>query len=246
MLSKISEVKNSILNKFAGLSGVNVFAKSTEEIQHEVQLGREPSRMQFAAGRLAAGNGAKKRLEENYLFDTRLYPVGALAVSDYVYFANAIGQPGANNGFLGGLIMSELETNMDVASQIAQGKNFVMTQVGVSFNANILTADAATLMESGALRFTKQGSQFTLKHGPIRFWPGGMGLAGYASSGIAATTINGAHNGDADIRAVRRLSVPHTTARLIPRRHRKSAESRRKTTVRPGTPVMLTHSHNGR
>ena len=208
MLSKISEVKNSILNKFVGLSGVNVFSKSTEEIQHDVSLGRAPSRMQFAAGRLASGNGAKKRLEENYLFDTRLYPVGALAVSDYVYFANAIGQPGANNGFLGGLIMSELETNMDVASQIAQGKNFVMTQVGVSFNANILTADAATLMESGALRFTKQGSQFTLKHGPIRFWPGGMGLAGYASSGIATTTINGAHNGDADIRAVRRLSVP--------------------------------------
>lgn len=205
MLSKISE----IAHKFSNLSGVNVFSKSTEEIAHEVKTGKStPSRMKFAAGRLSAGNGATKRLEENYLFDTRLFPVGALAVTDYVYFSSAIGQPGANNGFLGGLVMSELETNMNVPSQIAQGQNFVMTQVGVSFNANAQVGDIATLMEAGALRFTKQGSQFTLKHGPIRFWPGGTGLAGFASSGVIPTVNIGAHNGDADIRAVRRLTVP--------------------------------------
>ncbi len=100
------------------------------------------------------------------------------------------------------MTMSDVETNMDVPSQIAQGKDYVLTQIGVSFNAGIANTDAVQLLEAGALRFSKQGGQFTLKHGPIVMWPGGQGMGNNAS-----VTLN-ASNGNPDIRAVRRLAVP--------------------------------------
>jgi hypothetical protein len=63
------------------------------------------------------------------------------------------------------------------------------------------------MLDSAALTFTKQGGQFTLNHGPIKAWPGGMGLAGYSNIAAAATEVS-AHNGAADIRAVRTLKIP--------------------------------------
>lgn len=206
MKSKVQEVIAKSLSRFAGLtSAVSLFAQSTEEIQDEIKRGR--GTIQLAAGRqmLADGSGAKARLEENYLFDTRRFASGALGAGEYNYFASAIGQPGTNNGFVAPMVMSEVETNMDTPSQIPQGKDFVMTQVGLSFNANALTADIALLLEAGALRFSKQGGQYTIKHGVGRLWPGGSGVTGFA--GAAATAV-AASNGNADIRAVRKLTVP--------------------------------------
>jgi hypothetical protein len=205
--SKIQEVFGKSLVRFAGLaSNLNIFAKSTEEIQDDIKQGRDRQTL-FAAGRnmLAHGGGAKARLEENYLFDTRRFAAGALGAGDYQYFASAIGQPGTNNGFVAPMVMSEVETNMDVPSQVPQGKDFVMTQVGLSFNSNALASDIALLLEAGALRFSMQGGQYTIRHGVGRLWPGGSGINGFA--GAAATAV-AASNGSADIRAVRRLQVP--------------------------------------
>lgn len=182
---------------------LSVYANPTEEIRHDLSRGKAP-RMHFAAGQrmLAAGGGAEARLEENYLFDTRRFASGAVSAGEYVFFASAIGQPGANNGFVSPMVMTDVETNMDTPSQIAQGKDYVLWQIGISFNADILAADAALLLEIGALRFEKQGGQFTLKHGPGRFWPGGMGAV------TPLATSNTASNGSKDIRATRKLAVP--------------------------------------
>ena len=201
---------------------VAIYANPTEEIL-DAAKGNKPIKLYQRGTRYLsrAGSGAKERLEQNYLFDTRRFPTFVageafpvtIAAQEYLFFQNAVGQPAVNNGFGTALTtMTELETNMDVAGQIAQGKNFVMNQIGVSFNADIVSDDAAVLMESGALRFEKQGGQYSLRHGPIRQWPGGTGVSGYAAAAttVAATTINieAASNGQADLRVARRLNIP--------------------------------------
>ena len=225
----LNELKQSVLHGFLdrcvqvggmGLDvarNLKVFANPTEEMVEAGQSGKSVKLFARGARMMAVATGAKARLEENYLFDTRRFPTfvagEAFPVTinpgEYLFFQNAVGQPAVNNGF-GSIItvMTELETNMDVAGQIAQGKNFVFNQIGVSFNADCTTANAAVLMEMGALRFEKQGGQYTLRHGPIRQWPGGTGVAGYAATTVAATTLESAHNGTADIRAPRKLAIP--------------------------------------
>jgi len=200
MKSRFAEIKDTAIHKFLTLVSSNNQAAPvalldgcTEEVLESTKRGRS---LQFAAGRSMLGGGASARLEENYLFDTRRFATGAMTAGDYLFFSNAVGSPASNNGFAAGMTMSEVETNMDVPAQIAQGKDFVLTQVGLSFNSNAAVADIQTLLEAGALRFNKQGGQFSLRHGVARLWPGGVGVA------------NGITNGQADIRAVRRLTVP--------------------------------------
>lgn len=197
-----------------GLAGAPILLHEnpTEEILEARQ--RRKSIKLFARGaqQLAGARGAKARLEENYLFDTRRFPAaiddtlgaGALAQGDSAYFGLAVGNNGATNGFPQGFVMGQTETNMDTPNEIAQGKDYVLNQIGVSFNAEASRDNVAILMDAGALRFEKQGAQFTLRHGPVRLWPGGTGIAGFTS----ATNSESAHNGSADIRAVRRLSIP--------------------------------------
>ena len=190
----------AFLDRCGGLAGsIRVHEHTTEEIA----AGKKKF---FARGaQLSTGQGAKARLEENYLFDTRRFASGALAAGEYIFFASAIGQPAVNNGFPAGMVMSDVETNMDTPSQIPQGKNFVLVQIGISFNTQATAGDIGTLLDSGALRFEKQGGQYTLKHGPGRFWPRGQGLMGFAGTTVATGAAN---NGIADIRAARRLAVP--------------------------------------
>jgi hypothetical protein len=96
---------------------------------------------------------------------------------------------------------------MDVGGQIAQGKNFVFKQVGVSFNAEILTGDLEQLMDAGSIRYSKQGDQYVLRQGPARMWPGGIGPSGFAATLAAGPKVEAAHSGNADPRAARTLKV---------------------------------------
>jgi len=199
------------------LKSLEVMENPTEEILDAGKRGRNIALYARGGRRLRGRQGARKRLEENYLFDTRRFPTFVtgeafpvtIAAGEYLFFQNAVGQPATNNGFGAAItVMTEVETNMDVAGQIAQGKNFVFNRIGVSFNADIGTADCGVLMEQGALRYEKQGGQTTLRHGPVRHWPGGTGTAGYAATTVATTTLQAAHNGSADVRATRQLAVP--------------------------------------
>ena len=163
--------------------------------------------------RRAGANGS--RLEENYLYSTRRFPAavnntigaGALATTPAQFFQYANGQTADSAGFPTGFVCGLTETNMEVAAQVAQGTNFVFNQVGISFDALATTTNVAQLMDAAALTFSKQGGQFTINHGPIKAWPGGMGMAGYSNITAAATEVS-AHNGAADIRAVRTLKIP--------------------------------------
>lgn len=213
-MNAVDEIKSSVMRSFldrcAGALGVGanmirVYTNPTEEIHEAAKTGKAIKLFGRGPNMLAsAGTGARARLEENYLYDTRNFASGAQSAGDNLFFTNAIGLPAANNGFpVAGTVMTDAETNMDVPSQIAQGKDYVLTQIGLSFNAGIATADAVQLLDNSALRFSKQGGQFTLKHGPMVLWPGGTGFS------AATTTANlSGSNGIPDIRAVRRLAVP--------------------------------------
>lgn len=222
----IEELKSSVISAFLDRCGplgglVKFYANPTEEMV-DAAKNKRPIRLYARGAQMlaAAGTGAKARLEENYLFDTRRFPTFvtgeafpvALAPGEYLYFGSAVGQPAANNGFspVTVPVMSDVETNMDTPSQIPQGKDYVLTQIGISFNVDITTANASVMLESGAIRFEKQGGQFTLKHGSPKLWPGGTGLGGNVATAVggAPLTIDARSNGTEDIRAVRRLAVP--------------------------------------
>lgn len=224
MRNAIAAITMSAIQAFRERCGplgsiLSVYENPTEEIQADLKAGKK-SRLYARGALAAAGGGARARLEENYLFDTRRFPTFVageafpvqLAAGEYLFFGGAVGQPAANNGFspVSVAVMSDVETNMDTASQIPQGKDFVLTQLGISFNVDITTGNAAVMLESGAIRFEKQGGQYTLKHGRPNMWPGGMGLGGAVATAVggAPLTIDARANGSPDIRAVRKLAVP--------------------------------------
>lgn len=225
-MSAVAAVKSAVIASFLERCGpladlVKVYENPTEEIHHARKTGGKIRLYGRGANMLAsAGGGARARLEENYLYDTRRFPTfvtgEALPVTllsgEYLFFGSAQGQPSGNNGFNPAVVpvMSDVETNMDTPSQIPQGKDYVLTQLGVSFNVDITTADLSVMLESGAIRFEKQGGQYTLRHGRPNFWPGGMGMGGNVATAVggAPLTINARTNGAPDIRAVRKLAVP--------------------------------------
>ncbi len=207
-----SGVKDSVIARFLERSapGVGIMTESTEEIlegRRPVKMhmaGASPAQALAAVAQAASNASGPRRLEDNYLYATRCFQAGAVASNDYRFFQNAIGQVGTSDGFPAGITLTDLETNMDVGGQIAQGKNFCFQYLGISFNAKIDVPNISTLMDAGALRFSKQGDQYQLRHGPARMWPGGTGISGFTT----ATSTTGAHNGLADPRAVRKLRVP--------------------------------------
>lgn len=210
-------IKQGVYSRFLDRSipnggGAILLDNPTEEILDGAKRGK-PAKLYMAGKALTPsvpmiGGGQRpvgpRRLEANYLYSSRCFQAGALAANDYRFFQNAIGQSGLSDGFVSTITLTDLETNMDVGGQIAQGKNFCFSQMGVSFNTKIDVANISTLLDAGALRFSKQGDQYQLRHGPTRLWPGGTGVSGFST----ATSVNGVHNGLADPRAVRELRVP--------------------------------------
>jgi hypothetical protein len=226
-MNSMSQVKQSVIARFierAGDPRISVIENPTEELVEAHQRGRTVRLYQhgfMGAVRAAALRGAihpsrkgPKRVEENYLYASRYFAQAAdngadiFGIGERRFFQNAVGAIANAEGYPTTFTnLTELETNMDVGGQIAQGKSFVMRELGISFNVLATTNNVETLLDAGALRFEKQGGQFILRHGPARQWPGGLGVSGYAS-GLAAAGEASAHNGTADPRAVRRLRVP--------------------------------------
>lgn len=158
------------------------------------------------------------RLEENYFYSTRRFPAlvnntigaGPLTAGTFPYFTKGVNDDGTGLGFPTGTSLTGAETNLEVGGSIPQGTSFVFNQLGITFESDITTADLAIMLDACTLAFSKAGGQFTLFHGPLKFWPGGMGIDGYAATAVGGSslTIQAAHNGSSDIRAVRNLKIP--------------------------------------
>ncbi len=199
-----------------------------EELAHAKSLGRGWSELPQFARRLrarpmsasAAASSGKARVEENYFYSTRRFPNltnntiggGGLTANNYPYFTKGLNDDGSSLGFPTGFVLGPPETNMEVGGTIPQGTSFVFNQIGVTFDSDIAIADLAVMMDAATLAFSKAGGQFTLSHGPVKMWPGGMGIDGVAATAttVAATTttLQGVHNGTSDVRAVRNLKIP--------------------------------------
>ncbi len=163
-------------------------------------------------------SSGKARLEENYFYSSRRFPSGSdntigggtLTAGNFPLFNKGLGEDGSGLGFPTGFTLGQAETNLEVGGYLPQGSNFVASQLGVSFNTDVATADLASFMDVACLNFSKSGGQFGMLHGPVKMWPGGMGIGGYAAAAVGGTPLaqTAAHNGAADIRAVRTLRIP--------------------------------------
>lgn len=195
--------------------GVTKFIENpTEEIdEHIRRTGRTPKLHGMADG------GVDLRVEENYLYSTRRFPLntanntigsGAVAAQDYNFFTAGIGDQVSTMGYFSGNSLTTLQTNMAPGGKIPTGRGFKLYDLAVSFNAAAAGADIAQLLDTCALRFEKQAGNLVIQHGPIALWPGGVGLSGYAATAVGGSplTIQGASNGQPNLQAVRRFRNP--------------------------------------
>jgi len=202
-------------SKLGGLP-IHVHDQPTEEMVETLQKG-QPVKMYARMVKRAAqvASRAIARLEENYLYSSRRFPVasnntigaGALAIGRFPFFTAQANGEGVGLGFPTGFQLTLAETNMEMAGQIPQGQSFVFNQLGVSFNSEAAVHDINQLMDAATLEFSKSGGQFQLNHGPVKMWPGGMGNGGQFGTMTAAATNQFGTNGVPDIRAVRNLKI---------------------------------------
>ncbi len=165
------------------------------------------------------GSSGKARVEENYFYSSRRFPSlanntiggGALVAQTYPYFTKGSGDNGDSLGFPTGFVLGPPETNLEQGGTIPQGTDFVFQQLGVSFNSDIAVSDLADMLDACALGFTKGGGQFSLSQGPLKMWPAGMGISGFAAAsgnGDDVINVSAVTNGAANIKALRTLSIP--------------------------------------
>jgi hypothetical protein len=233
----VSRIPSNILQAFMGRippafrDRVSILEAPTSELREELEYAKargggwsgHPLFARRLRGRpvsASATSSGKARVEENYFYSTRRFPTlttntiggGALVANNYPYFGKGLNDDGAPLGFPTGFVLGPPETNMEVGGSIPQGTSFVFNQIGVTFDSDIVMADLSVMMDAATLAFSKAGGQFALSHGPVKMWPGGMGIDGVAAAATTAatTTINlqGIHNGTADLRAVRSLKIP--------------------------------------
>lgn len=201
----------------AGAQGVALFETPTEEIRDARERGKS-LRLHGMGGRMTQLLGQPEkdtRYEENYLYSTRRFPnntandtigSGAVAAGDYDFFGSGVGDNTNTMGYFtsAGTALTYLHTNMDRGGKIPSGRAFRLFELGISFNARARTGDVAQLMDVLSLRYEKQGGQLVIQHGPVRQWPGGMGVNGFSTY----SSTEGAANGIASLAAVRRFRLP--------------------------------------
>lgn len=213
--------REGLVSKFlnrVGLGGfgtVGVLENPTEEIVHGELSGRRAKLSLWGAQQRKKPNYIRR--EENYLWSTRRFPLntanntigsGAVAAGDYDFFGQGIGDAGNTHGYFSLTNLTPMQTNMDKGGKIPQGRGFAMFELAVSFNAEAIGADIAQLLDTAALRYEKQAGQLVIQHGPIRQWPGGTGISGYATTTATTTTKEAASSGVPSLTSNRRFQQP--------------------------------------
>jgi hypothetical protein len=234
-------------------AGVDFLENDTESLIHDVQQGRQPLIYRMAGALTPTGRPVRRaksqivRKEENYLWSTRRFPAlgtntlggGTIDSGDVPFFASGVGDPGSALGYASIPNLGFLQTNMDKGGRIPTGRGFALYELAVSFNAEATPGDIAQLMDTCELRYSKNNDDFTLHHGPVRMWPGGTGVAGFASvldiSGGPGSTVF-AENGLPSIAAVRRFKQPRLLSANESFSYIVSTTGRR---PRDNTPVVL-------
>jgi hypothetical protein len=206
---------DTFLNRLGVGAPVGLIEQPTEELVHNLIRGKKPKLHRMAAG------GVMGRVEENYVYYTRRFPQntanntigsGAVVAQDYLYFINGLGDPGSAAGYFSIANMTLQQTNMASGGKIPNGRGFRMFDLGVTFNAAAAPGDVAQCLDTMNLRFEKQNSSLVLQHGPLKFWPGGMGMYGFATTTATTTTIQGVSNGMPALTNARRFTQPRELA----------------------------------
>jgi len=206
-------VVDKFLAQFAPGARVSLLENSSEELIHDLARGRKPRLHKMAA----AAGGVVGRLEENYLYYTRRFPLntanntigsGAVAAQDYLYFTNGIGDQGSAAGYFSVANLTLQQTNMASGGKIPTGRGFQLFDLGVCFNAQAVASDIAQMLDVTNMRFEKQNQSLVVQHGPIKLWPGGCGIYGFAATTATTTTIQAATNGMPALTNVRRYKNP--------------------------------------
>lgn len=209
----------NLLQRFAPGQRVSLLENPTEELLHDVAHGRSPKLFGMAG---PMGNEAVLgRIEENYLYSTRRFPLntvnntigaGAVAAQDYLYFTMGLGDQGGAAGYFSIANLTLQQTNMASGGKIPNGRGFRLFDLGVTFNAAAIGTDIAQMLDITNMRFEKQNSTLVVQHGPIKLWPGGTGLYGFAATAVGGSplTIQSASNGMPALTNVRRFKSPRT------------------------------------
>lgn len=227
-MNAVTKLPSHVVDNFkarAARVGINplmltILPGCTDDIRADMENPRTRAQL-FArsfGGAPAAKRTAGARLEENYFYSSRRFPSGVnntigggtLTAGSFSLFNRGLGEDASGLGFPTGATLTQAETNLDVGGYLPQGSNFVGKQLGVSFNSDIATADLAQFMDVAALNFSKAGGQFSMNQGPLKFWPGGTGVSGFAAAAVGGVPLaqTAAHNGAADMRSVRTLRIP--------------------------------------
>jgi len=207
----------SFLQRFAPGHRVSLLENSTEELLHDTARGKRPKLFAMAQNPMADDAAVLGRVEENYLYSTRRFPLntanntigaGAVAAQDYLYFTFGLGDIGTAAGYFSIANLTLQQTNMASGGKIPNGRGFRLFDLGISFNAQAVGTDIAQMLDIGNLRFEKQNSTLVVQHGPLKFWPGGTGIYGYAATTATTTTLQAASNGMPALTNVRRFRSP--------------------------------------
>jgi hypothetical protein len=215
--------RRHVLDRWASL-GVLFHHETNEEISHQTEkTGRAPKLHSYnpftSNNSPASAGGVEGRIEENYLYSTRRFPLnttnntigsGAVAAGDYNFFTAGVGDPGSGMGYFSISNLTYMQTNMAPSGKIPQNRGFKLFDLGVSFNAQASAADIAQLLDTCSLSFRKQAGQLQIFHGPIILWPGGVGPSGYAATAVGGSplTIAAATNGVPQLVNQRRMRNP--------------------------------------
>jgi hypothetical protein len=206
---------DAFLSRLGNPAGASIIEQPTEDLLHDLGRGRKPRLHRMNA------QGVVGRVEENYMYYTRRFPLntanntiggGTIAAGDNLYFINGLGDQGSAAGYFSISNLTLQQTNMASGGKIPTGRGFRMFELGISFNAMAIGNDIAQMLDVANLRFEKQNASLVIQHGPIKFWPGGTGLYGFAATtttvAATTTTIQGASSGMPALTNVRRYTQP--------------------------------------
>ena len=202
---------DTFLRRLGPGAKVGFIEPSTEDLLHDLGRGRKPKLHRMA------DSGVVGRIEDNYLYYTRRFPLnttnntiggGALSAQDYLYFINGLGDQGSAAGYFSISNLTLQQTNMASGGKVPTGRGYQLFDLGISFNSQAVVGDVAQCCDVMNLRFEKQNSSLVIQHGPIKFWPGGTGIYGYAATTATTTTIAAASNGMPALTNARRFSQP--------------------------------------